>query len=51
MVTYTPDDVESDTTSYYADTMNDPNTKEDLAAIIESMRTRMAEMEQELRSA
>lgn len=50
MVTYTPDDVGSDTTSHYTDTMNNTNTEEDLAATIESMRTRMAEMERELQS-
>ena len=51
MVTYTPDDIGSDTTSHYTDTMNNTNTEEDLAATIESMRTRMAEMERELQSA
>lgn len=43
MVTYTPDDVESDT-------MNSPNMEDDLAAMVESMRTRMAEMERELQN-
>lgn len=47
MVTYTPDDIGSDTTSHYTDTVN---MDEDLTATIEAMRARMAEMERELQS-
>lgn len=48
MVTYTSDDIDSDTTSHYTDTAN---MDENLAATLDAMKARMAEMEQELQNA
>lgn len=48
MVTYTPDDIDSDTTSHYTDTAN---MDENLAATLDAMKAQMAEMEQELQNA
>lgn len=50
MVTYSPDDVASDTMSHCTDTLNSPNMGENLVATIESMKTRVAEMERELQN-